>query len=177
MASGSVELGSPMQYETFLAVQDGWRHGLVDYTNWTYAELGSGVWAPAAGSRALTFTYQGSPYGHTLNSGLKLVALSPDRLAFSGSGYYNGGAITWKIHGQVTDGKFRATIVYNGSSYKVVLTGTVASDGSASGTARSSSGQALTFYLPAGSFVLTAAIRASPRSTSWVLRWLTAPET
>ena len=82
-----MELGSPLQYETFLALQgSGRHHGIVDYTNWTYAEPGSGVYAPQSGAHQLTFVYQGAPYAHTLNGGLKLVALSPDRLAFSGTG-------------------------------------------------------------------------------------------
>ena len=157
-ASGSVELGNPLQYEQFLALQGFGRfHGDVDYTNWTYAEPSSGVWAPAAGSHALVVTYQGSQYAHTLNGGLKLVAKSPERLAFSGSGEYNGqtGA-TWAISGQVAKGKIKATITYNGTlqpGYKVTFAGTVASDGSVSGTAESSQGQALTFTMPAGSFV------------------------
>src|ERR1700729_585752 len=92
-AYGSVELGSPLQYETFLAFQSnafqGNRfHGSVDYTNWTYAE------------------------------------------PFSGSGSYNGGGITWTLKGQVTDHKVRATIAYDGQSYKVYLSGRVADDGS-----------------------------------------------
>jgi len=155
-AVGSVELGSPLQYETFLALQGGRFHGDVDYTNWTYAEPGSGVWAPAAGAHALVFTYQGAQYAHTLNGGLKLVALSPERLAFSGSGAYNGqDGATWVISGQVAGGKVKATITYNGTlqpGYKVVLTGKVAKDGSLSGTAKSSQGQALTFTMPVGSF-------------------------
>jgi hypothetical protein len=157
-AYGSVELGTPLQYETFLAFQSSWFqgsrfHGNVDYTNWTYAEPGSGVFAPAAGSHALVFTYQGSQYAHTLSSGLTLVALSPDRLAFSGSGSYDKGGITWTLKGQVTDNKLRATIAYDGQSYKVFLHGRVADDGSVSGVARSSTGQSLTFTMPAGSFV------------------------
>ena len=147
-----MELGNPLQYETFQALQSGRYHGQVDYTNWTYAEPGSGVWAPAAGPHALVFTYAGSQYAHTLNGGLKLTALSPERLAFSGTGAFNGGGITWKINGQVASGKVSATIAYNGQSYKVYLTGKVAKTGSVSGTARSSTGQALTFTLPAGSF-------------------------
>jgi hypothetical protein len=155
-AAGSVELGSPLQYEQFLAIQNGRFHGGVDYTNWTYLEPGSGVFAPAAGSHALIFTYQGSTYAHTLNGGLHLVALSPNRLAFTGSGSYNGqtGA-TWAISGRVVDNKVKATITYNGTlnpGYRLTLTGTVANDGSVSGTAESSQGQALTFTLPAGSF-------------------------
>jgi hypothetical protein len=157
-AIGSMELGNPLQYETFLALQSGRNHGDVDYTNWTYTEAGSGVWAPASGSHALVFTYQGSPYSHTLNNGLTLVAMSPDRLAFSGSGEYGqaGATATWAISGHVTDGSLGATITYNGTltpGYKVTLSGMVATDGSVSGTALSSTGQALTFTMPAGTFV------------------------
>jgi hypothetical protein len=160
-AAGSVELGNPLQYEQFVALTSRWHHshGVVDYTNWTYAEPGSRVYAPAGevpggvtSPIALVFTYQGHSYPHTLNGGLKLTALSPDTLAFSGSGFYNGSSTTWKIHGQVTDGRFRATIAYDGSSYKVFLTGKIATDGSLSGKAESSSHQALTFTMPAGSF-------------------------
>jgi hypothetical protein len=149
-AYGSVELAGPLQSESFLALQGGRYHGAVDYTNWTYAEPGSGVFAPAAGSHALVFTYQGSQYAHTLNDGLKLYALSPERLAFSGSGSYSGG--TWTIRGQVDRGRVNATIAYDGQSYKVFMTGKVARDGSVYGIARSSTKQTLTFTMPAGSF-------------------------
>lgn len=158
VAVGSVELGNPLQYETFLALQGvPHHHGQVDYTNWTYAEPGSGVWAPAAGSHALVFTFAGQQYAHRLNGGLKLVALSPERLAFSGSGAYDGQAgATWTITGQVVNGsKIKATITYNGTlqpGYQVTLAGTVAKDGSVSGTAQSSQGQSLSFTMPAGSF-------------------------
>ena len=154
--AGSVELGSPLQYEQFLAIQGGRFHGDVDYTNWTYLEPGSGVFAPAAGPHALVFTYRGSQYDHTLNGGLRLVALSPNQLAFAGHGSYSGQAgATWAISGRVTDRKVKATITYNGTlepGYRLTLTGTVANNGSVSGIAESSQGQALTFTLPAGSF-------------------------
>ena len=150
VAYGSVELACLLQSESFLALQGGRYHGAVDYTNWTYAEPGSGVFAPAAGSHALVFTYQGNQYAHTLNGGLKLYALSPERLAFSGSGSYSGG--TWTIRGQVDRGRISATIAYDGQSYKVFMTGKVASDGSVNGIARSSTQQALEFTMPAGSF-------------------------
>jgi hypothetical protein len=159
VAYGSVELGSPLQYEQFLALQGfGRHHGTVDYTNWTYAEPGSGVYAPAGETApghvttpiGLTFTYKNTLYAHTLNGGLQLTALSPDKLAFSGTG--SSGKTTWKIDGQVRDSKFRATIAYDGQSYTVVMRGTIASDGSVSGTALDSQGQALTFTMPAGSF-------------------------
>ena len=153
VASGSVELGTPLQYEQFLALQGfGRNHGVVDYTNWTaFGDTGSGVYAPQAAPLALTF-YQGStPYAHTLNgASLKEVALSPDKLAFSGTGSYPG--TPWTIRGQVNDNRLHAEIRYDGQSYKVVLNGKIAKDGSASGTAQSNTGQKLTWAMPAGSF-------------------------
>ena len=111
VAVGSMELGSPLQYESFRALQGfGRYHGQVTYTNWQYAEPGSGVYASQPGAHALDFTYQGAKYGHTLNGGLKLTAKSPDRLAFSGTGSYNGQAgATWKIAGFVDRNQLRAS--------------------------------------------------------------------
>jgi len=162
-AYGSMELGNPLQYEQFLALQGFGRfHGNVDYTNWTYAEPGSGVWGPALNASGATkaiplvFTIGGSTYAHTLNGGLSLTALSPDRLQFSGTGEYSQPGYPWTIKGTVTDGRIRATIVYGpglNPGYTLVLNGRVASDGSVSGTATSSAGQTLAFSMPAGSFV------------------------
>lgn len=155
VATGSMELGNPLQYEQFTALQGfGWYRGSVAYTNWTYAEPGSGVFAPAAGSHAMTFVYQGRSYAHTLNAGLKLDALSTDKLAFSGTG--ETGSQHWTIRGTVTDRQLSATIVYVGgpsAGYKVFLFGGVAGNGSATGFARSSTGQQLKFSMPPGSFM------------------------
>jgi len=113
IASGSMALSGPLQYEQFRALQGfGRYHGQVTYTNWQYAEAGSGVYAPLAGAHALTFNFGGA-YNHTLNDGLKLTALSPDRLAFSGTGVYSDGTTTWKIKGEVRDSNVSATITYN----------------------------------------------------------------
>ena len=158
VASGSVELACPLQYESFLALQGyGRDHGFIDYTNWTYAEGGSGVYAPTAGPDALVFTLGANSYTHNLNgASLRLVALSPTELLFYGTGSYTAGGVgaTWKISGQVNGDRLRATIIYNGSynhGYKVTLSGKIASNGSASGTAYSP-GQSLTFAMPIGSF-------------------------
>jgi hypothetical protein len=154
-AAGSIELGSPLQYERFLAVTGGWRHGVVDYTNWTYAEPGSRVWAPVNAPQTLTFTYDGSQYVHTLNGGLNLTATSNHELVFSGTGYYDASpATTWTIEGKVTGDHFTAMIAYDGSTYTVAMKGTI-ENGVASGTAESSTGQALTFTLPGFQTVLS----------------------
>ena len=64
----------------------------------------------------------------------------------------------------LTSGKVSATIAYNGQSYKVYLTGKVTKDGSVSGTARSSTGQALTFTLPARVVRLGVALHSTVQS-------------
>jgi hypothetical protein len=151
-AAGSVELANPLQYEVFQAIQGGRYHGAVDYTNFTYPESGSGVYAPVAGPDALVFTFGGAQFAHTLNGGsLRLAALSNNVLAFSGTGAYSGGQ-AWTISGQVAGNRLTATIVYTGTKplYKVNMTGRIAPNGSAAGTARSNTGQALTWTMPAG---------------------------
>ena len=119
VATGSMELANPLQYEQFQALQGfGRNHGYVEYTNWTalastYGETGSGAYAPEAAPITLTFN---GAYAHTLNgAGLKLTALSNDRLAFKGTGYYNASTLdTWTIQGQVRGGQLDAVIRYGG---------------------------------------------------------------
>ena len=149
-ATGAVTLAGPLQNETFTALQNGRWHGQVDYTNWTYVVPGSGVFAPQPGAHPLTVKFGSSTFAHTLNGSLKLTGLSPERLAFSGTGSYPG--ITWKISGQVNGNRLTATIAYDGQTYKAYLNGVIARDGSVSGTALDSARQRLTFSLPAGSF-------------------------
>jgi hypothetical protein len=155
-AIGRVELGNPLQYETFRAQQQGLHHGWVNYTNFTYAQSGSGVWAPAAGEHGLAFFYGGQKYGHTLSSDLKMRALSPERLAFAGSGAYDDdAAVTWVIKGEVNRAKLTATITYAGPaahSYKVFMVGKIGANGGAAGVAKSSTGQILPFKMAKGSF-------------------------
>jgi hypothetical protein len=150
---GSVELGgSALQYEQFVTVQGaGHNHGFVDYTNWAEPNTGTGVWAPEAAAHALTF-FNGTPsYVHTLNAGLVLKADSNTKLEFSGTGSYP--SVPWTIKGQVHRAKVSFTITYNApSTYSVKASGLIAADGSASGTAKGSDGQALTWTMPAKSF-------------------------
>jgi hypothetical protein len=152
VVSASMELGNPLQYENITALAG---HGVVDYTNWTYAEPRSGVWAPQGGP--LTVSYQGASYGHVLNgTGLKLTALSPERATFTGTGFYTGqqGA-SWVISGQVNGNHVSFTIKYTGTlnpGYTMTASGVIAKDGSASGTATSSQGQALTWSMGAKTF-------------------------
>jgi len=155
VAVGSMELaGGALQYEQFVALQGfGRNHGSVEYTNWNYSELGSGVYAPQAGTHNLEFVL-GGKYEHTLNGdGLQLRALSPERMAFKGTGVYSDGTTTWKIKGEVNKDKFRAAIAYDNSTYKLELRGTVLPDGSVTGTAKAvNPAQDLTFTLAPGTF-------------------------
>ena len=172
VATGSVAVsgeGYPVQYEQFLALQGfGRNHGSVDYTNWTYAEPGSGVYTPTHGADALVFTYQGSQYAHTLNgASLHLVALSNNRLAFSGTGVYGGTpAVNWTIKGQIINGKYvKAVISYDApSTYKVAISGVIKPDGSLSGPADSAGQAGLTFAMPAGSFTSVLSYQAKVQS-------------
>ena len=167
VASGSVAVsgqGYPVQYEQFQVLQGfGRNHGSVVYTNFGYAEPGSGVYAPAAKADTLVFTLGGT-YTHTLNgASLHEVALSNNRLAFSGTGVYSDGTTTWTIKGQVNGNRLTARIAYDHSTYKLAMTGRIASDGSALGTA-SGPGQALTWTMPAGSFTSVLSYRAPVQS-------------
>jgi hypothetical protein len=163
VATGSVELGSPLQYEKFVALQGSGRdHGDVRYTNWTYPDtVNSGVFAPApaAAGQPLTFTTSGgSSYGHTLNTAsLTETAKSADQLNFTGTGEYGTNPATdpWTITGQVKDSAVKFTITYGSwasPAYSVTATGTIAADGSASGTATDTLGQHLTWSQSAGAW-------------------------
>jgi hypothetical protein len=157
VATGNVALASPLQFEKFLALQGfGPNKGFVDYTNFTYAEPGSGVWAPEAAAHALTITYQGVQYPHTLNAGLVLKADSNNKLEFSGTGQYNGGGYPWTITGQVKGNTVSFTLKTTPASslpgYVMHATGTIAADGSASGTSLDSLSRVEPWAMPAKSF-------------------------
>ena len=114
------------------------------------------------------FTYQGSQYAHTLNgASLHLVALSNNRLAFSGTGVYGGTpAVNWTIKGQIINGKYvKAVISYDApSTYKVAISGVIKPDGSLSGPADSAGQAGLTFAMPAGSFTSVLSYQAKVQS-------------
>jgi hypothetical protein len=164
VASASVELSGSgyEQYAQVNALQGfGRNHGTVDYTNWQYAAPGTGVWAPVNQVDSLSFQLNGTgtPYVHQLNSGLKLQAVSPTHLKFSGSGEFAGSGTlsnpqySWTIKGDVRGDRVSFTIDYNGSTYAVTASGLIAANGSATGTAIAvNPAQNLTWTLPAGAF-------------------------
>jgi len=182
VAVGSVELGQPLQYERFIALQGfGRNHGDVWYTNWAQPDtVNSGVFAPAPATagQPLTFTTSGgTSYGHTLNTAsLSETAKSVDRLAFTGTGEYgtNPTVDPWTISGQVKDDSVQFTINYGswaGPAYSVTGTGSIAADGSAQGTAKDSAGQALTWHMPAGAFMSVLSYHARIQSAQIQPRW------
>lgn len=153
---GSIEMGTPLQYASFVT-STGHNHGYIDYTNWQQPNRGTGVWAPeTATAHALTFTYAGGTYAHTLNAGLVLTAKSNTRLAFTGSGEYNGGGYPWTIKGQVKGDHVTFTLKTTPASilpgYVMHATGTIAADGSVSGTSSDSLSRTQPWTMPAGSF-------------------------
>jgi len=165
------------RYAQIFAVQQrGWK-GYVDYTNFNVAETGSGVWAPAGLAETLTFTGSGGPWLYSLNSGVTLVAKSPTTVQFTGSGTYPGGLV-WAIKGTVYrdhgQAKVEFTITYSAPAadtpYKVFAHGTIASDGSASGTGEQTYNGSpvlpLGWSLPAGSFQQVDHFRAPVTSES-----------
>jgi hypothetical protein len=94
----------------------------------------------------VTFMCGGSPYSHTLDS----VTNNPDG-SFTGTGMYDANnAYTWSITGLVSGSSINFAIVYTGLNigYTVNGVGTIAPDGSISGTA---DGNCQTFSMPAGS--------------------------
>lgn len=203
-ATGSVALSAPLQYEQFVAVQGhGPWHGAINYTNFTYAEPGSGVWVPAGetlpaqttlADTALSFQVNGTgpAYVHTLNGGMVLKADSPSKVEFSGTGEYSSPGYPWTIQGQVSGHNVSFRIDYQGAinpGYNVEATGTIAADGSVSGTAVShllnenAIDQHLTWTMPAGSFVSVLhfvtgvrAVQVSPRADNATFRF-TVPAT
>jgi hypothetical protein len=103
-----------------------------------------GLWKLHAPS-ALTFSCGGSPYAHTLNT------VSENQSgAFTGTGTYNSDpSYTWTASGSVSGNTISFSILYTGTAAGSVynLAGTIASDGSISGTVDNN---CQTFSMPAG---------------------------
>jgi hypothetical protein len=152
-ATGGVELASPSQYVSFNAFDYGATgdRGTVAYTNYEYPAVGSGVWN-VAGTYPLTFAAGGTyPHSMTVSS---VSPLTTSATSFSGTGFYvPDPSYTWTVTGSVHGSTIDFVIVYTGTGagYTVTATGTIAADGSMSGTALDSNLLALTWSTPAGS--------------------------
>lgn len=154
-ATGSVGLAAPQQYAAFNAFDYGATgdRGTVSYTNFEFAAAGSGVWN-IGGSHALTTFLGAAPYAHTMNIDT-IVPTSPTSSTFSGTGFYNADpSYTWTVTGTINGSAIDYLIVYTGTSagYSFHATGTIAADGSMSGSATDSALQEpLSWSMPAGS--------------------------
>ncbi len=151
--TGSFSLAGPAQYETINNVSAS-AGGSLSYTNFTYADPGSGAWSLHAGSPiTLNYDQGGTTYSHTLI----VDSIQPSGLnsfTFTGHGSYNAdSSYTWTASGSVSGTSLSMHTVYTGTNagYTADTSGTINADGSVTGTASDSLGQALTFSAPAGS--------------------------
>lgn len=99
--------------------------------------------------RSIDFVCGGGTYNHTLLT----VSEDPSTGYFTGTGQYDPDhSYTWNITGNTTSNNLTFTIVYTGSNagYTLHGVGTIASDGSISGT---TDGNCQTFTMPVGTAV------------------------
>lgn len=109
----------------------------------------TGPWTLQAPT-SIDFSCGGGTYSHTLDT----VTNNSDG-SFTGTGHYNAdNSYTWNITGNISGDNITFTVVYTGTNagYTLNATGTIASDGSISGT---TDGNCQTFSLGAGSAVQT----------------------
>ena len=153
-ATGGIALAGPSQYVSFDAFDYGATgdRGTVAYANFEYPAAGTDVWN-VAGTYPLDFVTGGATYSHSM-SVATVRPMSATASKFSGTGFYvPDPSYTWTVKGSVHDSTIDFVIVYTGTNagYSVTATGTIAANGSMSGTATSSTLQALTWSTPAGS--------------------------
>jgi hypothetical protein len=164
-ATGGIGLSGPLQYVAFNAFDYGATgdRGTVSYANFEYAAPGTGVWN-VAGTYPLVTALGGSPYPHTMTVDT-IKPVSTTATKFSGSGFYDPDpSYTWTVTGMVSGSDISFTLVYTGTGagYTFSATGTIAADGSASGTATDSALQSpLTWSIPAGSMMEVLSYTAS----------------
>lgn len=154
-ATGGIALSGPAQYVSFSAFDygDTGDRGTVRYTNFTYPDSGSGVWA-VNGQSSLVFELGGAYYPHTMTVG-SIYPTSNTSYTFTGSGYFDPNqAYRWTVAGSVVGTTVTLHILYTQAEagYHVDATGTIQADGSVIGTSVSDSlGRTLTWAMPAGS--------------------------
>src|SRR4029450_1356621 len=118
-ATGSVVMANPKQAITFDVFETNPVKGNIRYTNFEYADLGSGVWGPGAsgstlslGSFDVLFTLDPgttvvSTYSFTVSS---ITPLSPTSLSFIGNGEQADAFGDW--HGPVTGTVSGSTLTF-----------------------------------------------------------------
>lgn len=112
------------------------------------AETEGGSWQLNA-PETLTFTCDGNEYAHTLDT----VANGTDG-NLTGTGHYNAdGNYTWDLNGTIDNDAIAFTVAYTGTNagYTIHANGTIASDGSITGT---TDGNCQTFSMTAGAATL-----------------------
>lgn len=150
-ATGSVGLASPMQYVSFNAFDYGASgdRGTVQYTNFEFAVPGTGVWMMGGGG---TLDVElGGQYLHTMIVD-SVTPVSPTRTLFGGHGFYNPGGYDWTLTGMISGSNVAFEITYTTGlpGYVFSATGTIAPDGSMSGTATDTLLRNSTWSMPAG---------------------------
>ncbi len=113
---------------------------------WAQTERVSGTWALTA-PRSLDFVCEGYTFNHMLNT---VTNNTPSVGLFTGTGYYIPNQnLTWDVNGTIIGDAITFHVVYTGIGAGTVynLTGTIAPDGSISGT---SDRNCQTFSMPAG---------------------------
>jgi len=170
--TGSVGLTGPLQYASFNAFDYGLTgdRGTVQYTNFDFPAAGTGVW-DVRGTYPLNVTF-GGIYPHVMTIDT-IIPQSPTSTVFSGTGYYvPDPSYTWTVTGSVVDSNISFDILYTGTAagYMFHAVGTIAPDGSMSGTATDSALQTpLTWAVPVGSvhevFSYTAPVTCAVVST------------
>lgn len=150
--TGSVGLSTPSQYVSFNAFDygDTGDRGTVNYTNFDYPVAGTGVWNVGGTYTLLVNGF----YAHTMTV-TTVTPISTTASLFSGTGVWLGDlSYTWTVTGSVTGSAISFHILYTGTGagYWFDAIGTIAPDGSMSGTGTDSLGQTpLTWSTAAGS--------------------------
>ena len=161
--TGSVILAGPDQVSTFnnITTPNGpGGGGSFTYTNFDQSDVANtGVWAPSGQAGTLAFTTSGgSVYPYTLGSGDTLKPLSQTEVQGDLAGYWGSSANPWTITADVNGTQVSYTLNYGpwAAGYQIKATGSIASDGSASGawqqTLNGNPSANGTWTLPAGTF-------------------------
>ena len=135
--TGSVELSSPMQYMSFDAFESNPVKGSVRYTNFEYAVPGTGVWVPdsfAMGFGVDPSTDVVATYAMTVDS---FKPTSPTSVTFQGTGTGPGWNSTFTGSLSGDDFSLAMTEINAGNpneTYDMTASGTIAADGSVTGT-------------------------------------------
>ena len=153
--TGSIGMDGTVQYAEFNAFQTDPVKGSISYTNFDYVVPGTGVWLPS-GTFDLDLMWQGSgPYVHTVTVD-GYLPFSPTGVVFWGTGYYvPDPGWTETFSGTIEGSSFELTLIpddggakYNWTS--ATLTGSIASDGTVSGSWSDTLGRTDAFTVSSG---------------------------